>query len=258
MAFVKLLKAFPCWLLSLSGHSMEWDLWMSLTHIFYLKMDTWIPLITPLGAFWKTIPKITTNSTDLKQTWNSFKQIKVWTLTTIYITFRKEGDIFLLTYEQRSMQRGWVGKNPVLARIVTQHNTLFCIQSWHKPTEIVGFTSEMFLMKVSQKVYSQSSNCTCSAGEGSWDCAFVSIWPFCFEESVPVTQAVENNNKCHKTSPDYCIINSRKGTQRKMDELLFTAWFVSLAFLMCHVKLMCGGIEIGVWLQGDRCVVAGR
>ena len=166
MAFVKLLKAFPCWLLSLSGHIMDWDLWMSLTHIFYLKMDTWIPLITPLGAFWKTIPKITTNSTDLKQTWNSFKQIKVWTLTTIYITFRKEGDIFLLTYEQRSMQRGWVGKNPVLACIVTQHNTLFCIQCNSldtNPLRLVGFTTEMFSMKLNQKPCTQSSNVTPSA-----------------------------------------------------------------------------------------------
>ena len=38
--------------------------------------------------------------------------------------------------------------------------------------------------------------------------------------------------KCHKTGPNRCILNSRKGTQRKMDKLPFTAWSVSLVFLM--------------------------
>ena len=28
------------------------------------------------------------------------------------------------------------GKNPVEAPVVTQQNTLFCIQTWRKPTEI--------------------------------------------------------------------------------------------------------------------------
>ena len=40
-----------------------------------------------------------------------------------------------------------------------------------------------------------------------------------------------------KTGPNHCIINSRKGTQRKMDKLLFTAWFVSLPFLMLSCKI---------------------
>ena len=40
--------------------------------------------------------------------------------------------------------------------------------------------------------------------------------------------------KCQKTSPDCCMINSRKGTQRKMDKLPFTACFVSL-MLSCKI-----------------------
>ena len=43
--------------------------------------------------------------------------------------------------------------------------------------------------------------------------------------------------KRHKTGPNHCIINSRKGTQNKMDKLLFTAWFVSLAFLMLSCNM---------------------
>ena len=46
-----------------------------------------------------------------------------------------------------------------------------------------------------------------------------------------------DGQKGHKTSPKCFIINLRKGTQRKMDKLLFTAWFVHLHVLCCHVKL---------------------
>ena len=61
--------------------------------------------------------------------------------------------------------------------------------------------------------------------------------PFCFKESAPVGPVHIWWKKCHKTSPNCCISNSRKGTQRKMDKLPFTAWFVSLVFSCCHVKL---------------------
>ena len=56
--------------------------------------------------------------------------------------------------------------------------------------------------------------------------------PFCFEESAPVTHAMENKN-----GPDCFIFNSRKGIQRKMDELVFGTWFVFLAFLMLSCKI---------------------
>ena len=42
-------------------------------------------------------------------------------------------------YDQKDMQMGGGGKNSVWAPILTQQNTLFCIQSWDKPTEISMF-----------------------------------------------------------------------------------------------------------------------
>ena len=66
----------------------------------------------------------------------------------------------MLTYEQRSMQKGWVGKNPVLARISL--NTIRCsaYSLDTNPLRLVGFTTEMFLMKLNQKPCTQSSNVT--------------------------------------------------------------------------------------------------
>ena len=69
----------------------------------------------------------------------------------------RRGDIFLLTYDEGSMQ-GVGGKNHIWAPIVTKQNTLFCIQSWHKPTEISRFYYKMFSMKINQKLHTRSNN----------------------------------------------------------------------------------------------------
>ena len=45
---------------------------------------------------------------------------------------------WLMTKELYSGDEGG-GKNPVEAPVVTQQNTLFCIQTWRKPTEISWF-----------------------------------------------------------------------------------------------------------------------
>ena len=56
--------------------------------------------------------------------------------------------------------------------------------------------------------------------------------PFCLEKSAPDAHVMKKKNAT-KTG----IINSRKVTQRKMDKLPFTAWFVSLVFFMRSCKI---------------------
>ena len=82
----------------------------------------------------------------------------------------RRGTDVLLTYDQRGMQRdvcGVVvegGKNPVWAPIVIGkiHCSTYSLDT--NPLRLVGFTTEMFSMKINQKLYTQSSNFTLSAG----------------------------------------------------------------------------------------------
>ena len=97
--------------------------------------------LTPQTApFWGILTKIPQNNhKQSKIQTNSFKKMKVWTLRTIsFLYYYVGGQIFFSLWPKRYAggEGVWGGKNPVWAPRVTQQNTLFCIQSWRKPTEI--------------------------------------------------------------------------------------------------------------------------
>ena len=84
-------------------------------------------------------------------------------------------------------------KNPVLTPIVTQQNTLFCIQSWHKPTKISRLYYKNVFNEDKPKLYTQSSNFTHSkANEALY--TVLQIVPSC-----KVSQSHMQWKKHHKT-----------------------------------------------------------
>ena len=65
------------------------------------------------------------------------------------------GGRFLLTYDQRGMQKG--GGDGVKIHFGTHsQSTKYSLDT--NPLRLVGFTTEIFSMKIHQKIYTQSSN----------------------------------------------------------------------------------------------------
>ena len=103
----------------------------------------------------------------------------------------------------------------------------------------------MFSVKINQKLYTQSSNFTLS-----WVCGLMKLKLHLHLDPVILfwkkcTSHTCDGQKGHKTSPNHFISSSIQGSEhkRKMDQLLFTAWFVHL-LVSCHVKLK---TSIGKW-----------
>ena len=71
----------------------------------------------------------------------------------------------------------------------TKYSVLHSLDA--NPLRLVWFTTEMFSMNINQKLCTQSSNFTLSAGWWSSNCTVVWMLPFCFEDSAPVAHAME-------------------------------------------------------------------
>ena len=118
--------------------------------------------------------------------------------------------------------------------IVTQQNTLFCIQSWHKPTKIRFYYRTVFSVDKPETVHSVKYFYT-----------LCGLMKFKLFLPLDATILFWRSYTCHTCS----WINAAKLAQivasliegrehkSKWDKLLFTAWFMSLAFLMLSCNI---------------------